>query len=445
MSETQQEVSSRTNEHAALNKVTDINPVTLRSSENTLGRSKRSATGLKQEAPQEVEAGKTNSSSLERASGPEYIDDVDGNMPSAGVKQWHDYQAGITKDSYKTEVNEKEKSATSRDLTIDLSLGQNPATSIDLPIDLSLDKNNASSNDLTIDLSLSQNPATSIDLPIDLSLDQNHAINIDLPNEVRPIENPAINLDLPYDVHPIENPAINYDTFADNRPQSQEKETIHSLSQTLLALVSLNDTKGSALFMHPKSMAEVNKSKNLQKLQNKKVRRLDLLFKINKQFIATDEDAANAVVEIQYVRGNRNMKHIVARCSKEYYDIEGCTMLRCHDVPIEVSEYLEESYLQLLNLVIQICTEPTFTQMFFVIGHLEGESKCHFSGNLFERFTMSSQDYEYLSLEELADHFFMRTMEINPDDWYKIRQTICPGDESLFVVRFERDRVAHLL
>uniref|UniRef100_A0A2C9LCT5 Uncharacterized protein n=1 Tax=Biomphalaria glabrata TaxID=6526 RepID=A0A2C9LCT5_BIOGL len=445
MSETQQEVSSRTNEHAALNKVADINPVTLRSSENTLGRSQRSATGLKQEAPQEVEAEKTNSSSLERASGPEYIDDVDGNMPSAGVQQWHDYDAGITKDSYKTEVNEKEKSATSIDLPIDLSLGQNPATSIDLPIDLSLGQNPATSIDLPIDLSLGQNPATSIDLPIDLSLDHNSAINLDLPNDVHPIENPAINLDLPYDVHPIENPAINYDAFGDYRPQSQEKESIDSMSRKLLAKVSLNDKNGSAIFMHPKSMVELNNSKNLQKLQNKKVRRLDLLFKINKQFIATDEDAANAVVEIQYVHGNRNMKHRVARCSKEYYDIEGCTMLRCHDVPIEVSEYLEKSYLQLLNLVIQICTEPTFTRMFFVIGHLEGESKSHFSGNLFERFTMSSQDYEYLSLEELADHFFMRTMEIKPDEWYKIRQTICPGDKSLFVVRFERDQVAHLL
>ncbi|KAH9492283.1 hypothetical protein Btru_024579 [Bulinus truncatus] len=207
---------------------------------------------------------------------------------------------------------------------------------------------------------------------------------------------------------------------------------------TLTPKISTSSSKGdgSGSMIHPKIWKHFDDSQNLQLLKIRPARKsCELAIKVSKELISTDNDASLVIVDLPYYDFTVRIKG----CSKESFDIEGCSVLLCHNVPSRVCDYLRQTYRDLCDLTRYMArgmTPAPGKNAYLIIGHCNGQ-KVTYEGQLRDCPEEISQSYEYFSLEEPADHFFIRTTGSTVMDQIK---KICPGDKCPSVVRLPPDR-----
>ncbi|XP_013071573.2 uncharacterized protein LOC106058660 [Biomphalaria glabrata] len=221
-------------------------------------------------------------------------------------------------------------------------------------------------------------------------------------------------------------------------PNSQlALQTVQTLCHSLTVKVTTSSGQGSGTLVSPEIWKQLRKCRSLQSMMELKVTGLDLAIIVSEKLIKTELDASQASVEFSYV--TETDRHVFVRinqCSKLSYKVDGRTILTCHRVPVEVCEDLEKHYVKFCDMAAILSRDPSYSDKFLLLGHLNGVSKVALEGKYQQGFEPRSQPLGYFNLEESAETFFSRTMNVSPQEWSELKEKLCPGDESMSVVSF---------
>ncbi|KAH9507987.1 hypothetical protein Btru_052522 [Bulinus truncatus] len=159
-----------------------------------------------------------------------------------------------------------------------------------------------------------------------------------------------------------------------------------------------------------------------------------LMVRVQNEFAAMLEIAEQVVVEFPIEKET----FLVTSWARTGYQAEGSSSLVSESVPTKVCEHLESIYRTMCDLLTRLQQDPTLEDIFFIIGHCNGIEKKTVQTGMMKRCWegRAVPDYNCLTVDESAGHFLSSKMNVCVEDCAKVLNKICPGDKSVYIIRF---------